>query len=127
MNDYLSDADLAAAQAAASHGLSDAEIKSLTPETAKEILAGMQARYTAAKPVDPNTRDGIRGMTPAVASAALEKMDLSLRPTDANGKPIPKPPIVSIKSSDEILARNVAEAFADLENRGIPARGTDVW
>jgi len=46
-------------------------------------------------------------------------------------KPIPAPPIVSIRSSHEIFAEQAEEAIRDLETKHFPARGTpvgdDLW
>jgi hypothetical protein len=102
--------------------LTDESIHRMSPDMARDTLAAMQARYTAENPVDKNTRDGRLTMTPAEATAKLAEMDLAARPTDADGKP----PFNPIVSSHELLARNVAEIFIDLENRGFPARGTPI-
>jgi hypothetical protein len=104
-------------------------VRDMSPADASRALAAMQKAYEVNKPVldkfDPNS---IRGMSSEQATAALAEM--SKRPLDALGKPIPLPPREVI-SSAELQERRNAEFFNDLENRNFPARGTpvgdDLW
>jgi hypothetical protein len=104
-------------------------IRDMSPADANAALAEMQKAYVRNKPVldkfDPNS---IRGMSKDEAGALLAEM--SGRPLDAFGKPIPLPPREVI-SSAELQERRNAEFFNDLENRNFPARGTpvgdDLW
>jgi hypothetical protein len=104
-------------------------VRDMSPADASRALATMQKAYEVNKPVldkfDPNS---IRGMSKDEAGALLAEM--SGRPLDAFGKPIPLPPREVI-SSAELQERRNAEFFNDLENRNFPARGTpvgnDLW
>src|ERR1035437_1582981 len=104
-------------------------VRDMSPADASRALATMQKAYEVNKPVldkfDPNS---IRGMSKDEAGALLAEM--SGRPLDAFGKPIPLPPREVI-SSAELQERRNAELFNDLENRNFPARGTpvgdDLW
>lgn len=99
-------------------------VRDMSPADASRALAAMQKAYEVNKPVldkfDPNS---IRGLSKDEAGALLAEM--SGRPLDAFGKPIPKPE-TGIISSDELDARRAEELITDLEARNFPQRGTPV-
>src|ERR1019366_6951411 len=74
-------------------------VRDMSPADASRALATMQKAYEVNKPVldkfDPNS---IRGMSKDEAGALLAEM--SGRPLDAFGKPIPLPPREVISSAE---------------------------
>ena len=99
-------------------------VRDMSPADATRALAAMQKAYEVNKPVlDKSDLNSIRGMSKDEAGALLAEM--SGRPLDAFGKPIPKP-VSGIISSVELDARRAEEMISNLEAHNFPARGTPV-
>jgi hypothetical protein len=105
------------------------QVRNMSPADATAALAAMQKAYEINKPVlDKSDLNSIRSLSKDEAGALLAEM--SGRPLDAFGKPIPRPDS-GIISSVELEARRTEEMISNLEAHNFPARGTpvgdDLW